>query len=114
MAATVNLSMDQGATWIRSFALKDGSGNPVDLTGATAAMMFRVEMADTPCLSLAIGTGLTIPTPANGVIAARVEAGGLPTFEKDTKLRHDFVLTQGGIATRIFQGVTSYSPGVTR
>ena len=67
----------RGDTWLRSWIIKDATGAPVDLTGASARLHVRpqegADNADELILSVAVGTGLTI-TADTGRVDLRVEA----------------------------------------
>jgi FlaG/FlaF family flagellin (archaellin) len=52
LAATVNITIEQGAHFSLQILWKDASGDPVDLTGYTARMPVRAKSDDTLMLDL--------------------------------------------------------------
>lgn len=57
----------RGDTWTRAWELKDATGNPIDLTGATARLHVR-DGAGALVISAATGDGRLVITPADGRI----------------------------------------------
>ena len=59
------------------------TSNPIDLTGATIRVQFRYrKKTGTTVKDMAIGTGVTVTTPANGIVT--IDAFEPITFEVDT------------------------------
>lgn len=63
MSQRYSTIMDQGATWDRTFTLRDDAGNLINLSGCTAQMQFRASpdspVIVTPTLTLG-GTAGTV------------------------------------------------------
>lgn len=114
MASQYNLTMDQGSDWFLSLQYKDGSGNPIDLTGYTAAMQLRQYYeSTTAALTLTTTAGITI-TPLTGSIDIHATAtqtaavpGGKYVYDLEIK-------SAGNIVTRLIQGIMTVSAEATR
>lgn len=70
MATLADEEVRLGEDWVFSLQCRDGAGEILDLTGA--AVKWRITDGDTIIIDAAIGTGLTVPTPANGLVYFRV------------------------------------------
>ena len=125
-AGTYNLTIEQGATFIRVFLWQAGgtgdcscppstTSTPVNLTGYSAVMQIR----QTPQSTTAYYTGST----ANGNIVLGGTAGTITltipatTTSAFTWVRgvYDMTLTSPtGVVTRLLQGSAIVSPDVTR
>ena len=109
-----DLTIEQGATFRRTFTWKDAAGTPVNLTGYTAAMQVRTSPnAPAPLIALTDGAGITLGGAA-GTIAV------LMTDEQTDALPHgkwkwDLKLTSpAGEDTRLLEGAVSVPAAVTR
>lgn len=87
----------------------DASGDPQDLTGYTANMKVRNAATGAEMLHLYVGSGLSIPTPANGQIVCAatptlMKAGSLVNAEAV----HDYDLqarsSDGSILRTLIRG----------
>lgn len=78
--ATSTIKHFRGDTWLRSWVIKDASGAPVDLTGASARLHVRpqegTDNADELILAATVGDGLTI-TADTGRVDFRVDAADM-------------------------------------
>ena len=93
--ATSTLRHFRGDTWLRSWVIKDASGAPVDLTGASARLHVRpqegTDNADELILAATVGDGLTI-TADTGRVDLRVEAVDMAELDLAT-FRFDLEMT---------------------
>jgi hypothetical protein len=116
-AAKINLTVEQGATFIRTFVWKDGKNKPVNLTGYSAALQVRETAALSSPVLLELGsvppeTGITLGGTA-GTITIEIsdETTAALTFKKGV---YDILLTpSNGKNVRILQGSFTVSPAVT-
>ena len=92
--ATSTINHIRGDTWLRSWVIKDATGAPVDLTGASARLHVRpqegTDNADELSLAATVGDGLTINACA-GRVDLRVDAAdmaglALATFRFDLEV----------------------------
>ena len=112
-AATTNLIIDQGATWNITFTYKNTDGNPINLTGYTAALQLRTSYdAASASLSLTSGSGIVLGGTAGtiAVTATATETGGLTAGE----YVYDLEITSSSVVTRLVQGRITVTPQVTR
>lgn len=112
--ATLNLTFPQGATWTLSLTWNDDDGDPINLTGFSAAMQVRqTYRSTTPVVSVLSGSGITLGG-ALGTIAIRVPATSTDDI-KAGRYVYDFELTSGGgEVTRLIEGTLTVTPEVTR
>lgn len=120
MAATVNLTIEQGATFRLPITVSTKSGlvvTPVNLTDYAARMQIRMRYTDTdPILALdndLLG-GITITNAAGGemqIVITDVQTAAL-TFKT---AKYDLeVESLSGDTTRLMQGTVTLSKEVTR
>lgn len=114
MAATRNIGIDQYATFTIGIGYKDAQGDPVNLTGYSAAMQVR-DSAGELLLSLS-----TTPTANGSVLTVTPLAGTIDVLITDedsatlTNGVYDLVITNGsGTKTRLIEGKVTVNPGVT-
>lgn len=117
MAATSNLVIDQYATFRTSFTWRTKStGQPVDLSGYTAAMQIRRTPESTATLvslTSANGGGIVIDGP-NGRVNIEISASTTGTFPAG-KYVFDLVLTDTlSKKKRLVEGAVRVDAGVTR
>ena len=110
-------SIDQGADWFATFIYQDPSGNPINMTGYTAALQIRSYPADTTAV-------LTLTTENGGIsiddLAGMVEVHA--TAEQTGLIDEGFYVydlevkdvLNGGIVTRLVQGQAQIDAEVTR
>jgi hypothetical protein len=112
-AATTNLIIDQGATWNITFTYKNTDGNPINLTGYTAALQLRTSYdAASASLSLTSGSGIVLGGTAGtiAVTATATQTGALTAGE----YVYDLEITSSSVVTRLVQGRITVTPQVTR
>lgn len=111
------LQLVQGATWTKEITYLDPDENAVNLSGYTAAMMFRdtVEATGSPIISLTTSNNSIVINGANGtitpIISSTITAGLNPG---DTLYYDLFIYSNTGIATRLLSGTACVSGSVTR
>lgn len=112
--ATLNLTFPQGATWSFSLAWNDDDGDPINLTGYSAAMQVRqTYKSTTPVVSVSSGSGITLGG-ALGTVAVQVSATTTDDI-KAGRYVYDLELTSaGGEVTRLIEGTLTVTPEVTR
>lgn len=120
-AGTYNDTIEQGAVWTRALTYTDDAGDAVDLTGYDARMQIRrrKESADV-IQQLDIGSGITIATPASGIIELQLTATETAALTFSTA-HYDLELYPGGDADaadpdtiRLLEGTLTLSAEVTR
>lgn len=117
-AAKLNLSIEQGATWRHSLALKAGAGASapaLDLTGYTARMQVRAELAaPVALLELTTGNGRIAITPLDGRLDLLVSATDTGALDFDRAVYDLEIESAGGEVTRVLTGGVMLSKQVTR
>jgi hypothetical protein len=113
-AAPYNTVIDQGADWFINFVYEDPDCNPINITGATAAMQFRSLPEDTVAvLTLTTENGGITITGAEGKLA--VHATATQTGNIDAGYYYyDVEIYMEGVTTRLIQGQVLVSAQVTR
>ena len=116
-AAKINLTVEQGSTFTKTFVWKDGKNRPVNLTGYVASLQVRAKADDALPVLLEIGSqapesGITLGGTA-GTIAIEIsdEETAALTFAKGS---YDLLMTPpSGKRKRLVQGSFTVSPRVT-
>lgn len=72
MSTELNITIDQGETWIKRITWQDSDGQPYDLTGHTARMMVRRNYADMdknpPVVSLDEADGIELGDSDDNIV----------------------------------------------
>ena len=105
-----DITIEQGAAFLQSFVIKDGSGAVIDLTGCTASMQIRPALGMPAIVSLTTANGGLVLGGTNGTIT--------PVFATDAlnpgKYVYDLKLVDsGGEPFRLLQGFVCVSSEVT-
>ena len=117
-AANLNPTTEQGATWRHGLALKAGPGvsaPALDLTGFTARMQLRAELA-APAVLVALTSAnarITI-TPLDGRLDLVLSATDTAALDFDRAVYDLEIEGAGGEVTRVLTGVATLSKQVTR
>jgi hypothetical protein len=108
MATDFDLEIKQGASFSQTFALADGSGTAMTLTGYTAAsqMRLRYDATDYVSLTCAIAT-------STGQITISLTPTQTAALQPKTYV-YDVELTSGSTVERYIEGKIVVSPEVTR
>lgn len=108
-----NLQIYQHATFEKRFTWKDERKRPVNITGWSARIEFRVAPGGQILHTLTVGNGITI-NPTAGIIDIYIADEVTATFNW-TSGTWDLLLTDGsGKDWRLLQGKVSVSPSTTR
>ena len=109
-----DLTIEQGATFRRTFTWKDAAGAPINLPGYTAALQVRTgPNSPTPLIGLTTGAGITLGGAAGTIVVVMTDE------QTDTlphgKWRWDLKLTSpGGEDVRLLEGAVAVTAAVTR
>lgn len=113
--ATKNYTVVEGDTFVDTLVFKDAAGDPIDLTGVTAAS-FKIHGSwdgESPALFEAtIGDGVTIPDPTNGQILISKAHGLTAKTKSGTTYVFDFEYTKSTVVTTWLRGNFTVLPGV--
>lgn len=113
-AGIYNFTMDQGSDWDLNVVYQDSSGNPINITGYTAAMQLRQNYnSETADLTLSTSNGGIVITGALGKLVLHATAVQTGLLEAGFYV-YDLEITSGGVVTRIIQGQITVAGEVTR
>lgn len=115
MTVELDLEVQQGATYRRSFVWKDSNGDPVDLTGYIARMQIR-RRKSAPVIEHSATTengGITI-TPLEGRIDLLISATATAAFDFTSGAYDLELVASDNDVTRFLEGAVSVSKEVTR
>lgn len=118
---TLALYIYQGQTFDDRLALTNADGTPVDLTGYSARMQARTDVADaTPVLDWSSVDGEIVIDGPGGALSFNVSADAtfaLPTDNEPCAWVYDLRIYNAAsppYAERVVQGILNVSPAVTR
>lgn len=113
MAAVANLTIDQGASFSSSVTVKDGNGDPFDLTGFTADAKMALGYTSTR-------TRTTITTTfdsdrTTGIINLSLTAAQTAALDAPARYVYDIEITYtvDSTVTRVIEGIITVRPNVT-
>ena len=114
-AGIYNFTIDQGAQYTTQIIWADSSGNPINLTGYTAAMQLRLQAAspNPSALNLTSSNGGITITPVAGemdILMTTAQTGALNAGF----YVYDLEIALSGVVTRIIQGQITVSAQVTQ
>ncbi len=115
-AGLYNFTIEQGATFSKTFTYKDAAGVPVNITGFSVRMMARREYGDaTPLISLSTTLGgITITEGAAGQFRLDISATGTAALDF-TQARYDLeIVDLAGRVIRLLQGTITLSKENTK
>lgn len=114
-AGTLNLIIEQGATYQKKLIWQDNDKTPIDNTGSTGRMQIRASKEDpTILLELTTENGRMTLGGANGEINLFIAAGDTEAITWTAGV-YDLELEDGaGIVTRLVEGKVAVSLEVTR
>jgi hypothetical protein len=114
-AASYDILIEQGATYVQTFIWQDSSGNAIDVTGYTADMQVRASRSSTAILLEASTTnGYIVMGTTDGKINISVPAAVTGALTA-TRGVYDLELTSpGGVVTRLLEGDVEIDLAVTR
>ena len=114
-AVVYNALIDQGADWYINFTYQQPNGDPVDLSGATAALQVRSYPEDTEAvLTLTTENGGITITPLEGLLEVHATAEQTTAIDAGFYY-YDVEITQVvDIVTRLAQGQVEVNAQVTR
>lgn len=114
-AATYDLYIEQGATFVKQITWKDSSGTPVDLSGYTARMQFRSSVnSDTILFSATTTNGKITLGGAAGTIDIEIDATDTTAFAFVSAVYDLELESASGFVTRLLEGGVEVSKEVTR
>lgn len=115
-AAKLKLLVEQGATFRKTLTWKAGApAVPVDLTGCTARLQFRSEIAAaTPLVTLTTENGGIVLGGVLGTIELIITAAVTAAFTWTAAVYDLEIVFTSGDVRRLVYGTVTVSPEVTR
>lgn len=101
-----NLSLTKGVTAIIPVTARNDSGTVLNLTGLTGtAITFKMarDGKSSPVLTLSIGSGIALTTPASGLFTITITAAQLAALEA-MRYQHQAFVTLAGVTYRPLWG----------
>lgn len=110
MADFVELHIDAGSTFSTEVTVRDATGSVLNLTNYTARAQLRKSYYSTTATDFTI----SIPTPVNGILMISLSAANTANIKPGRYVYDVEIQSNTGIVTRIFEGIATISPNVTR
>jgi hypothetical protein len=110
MADFVELTLDQGATYNSTITVRDENGVAQNLVGYTA----RSQMRKSYYSSTKKDFTVTVSQPANGQITMAMSAANTANLTPGRYVYDVEIEDASGDVTRIFEGIVTVLPNVTR
>lgn len=110
---TINLVINQKASFFATFVLKDSTGSIYDLSNSSACARYNTSYEALEDDSQEFTTA--IPVGTDGAITIALDASVTATLDPNLKYVYDVVVTDNDtqFKTRVVQGTIKVSPGVT-
>lgn len=110
MAEFVEFQMDAGSTFYNEITVNDGTGQPKDLTDYTV----RAQMRKSYYSTSAINFEMNILDAPFGIISMQLPAQTTSEIRAGRYVYDVEIESENGIVTRIFEGIVTVLPNVTR
>jgi hypothetical protein len=108
MAIKANITIDQGADFSTEISVTDDNGDPVNLTGYSAAAQLRKHYTSSTFTAFVANVNVsgTVTLTMNAATSSNVTAG---------RYVYDCELTSSGnVVSRLVEGIVTVTPQVTR
>lgn len=112
-AATVDLTIEQGATWVYQLTLLTTAGAAFDVTGYTIRMHIREDIRDTTPLETLTTTDGEIVIATN-VVTLSLSATATAALAFHQAVYDIEMQSAAGVVTRLMKGTVTISKEVTR
>jgi len=109
MAATYNITIDQGADWQRDLFLTTATQGAINISGRT----FTSQIRQYPSGAVATTIGCTVVSAAGGQVRMSVTSAAsllVPTAGAKYDL---FMVTSAGVSTKLIGGSVTLLPRIT-
>jgi hypothetical protein len=110
LADFVEIQIEAGATFFTEITVNDANGNPKDLTEYTVRSQLRKSYYS---LS-AVDFDMEITDPLNGIVEMGLSAAITTTIRAGRYVYDVEIEDTNGIVTRIFEGIVTVLPNVTK
>jgi hypothetical protein len=110
LADFVEIQIEAGATFNTEVTVNDGSGFPKDLTDYTVRSQLRKSYYSTTAIDFEID----VINPIDGIIEMELSANTTSNIRAGRYVYDVEIEDPDGIVTRIFEGIATVLPNVTR
>ena len=108
MAAVHNLYIDQGADFSAEIGIYDDANLPWDLDGYTGSAKIKKSYYS----STSVEFNVTVNT-SNGTVSLSLPSSATLNMEQGRYLYDVVITSNGGVKTRVIEGIVTINPGVT-
>jgi len=108
MAQSINIYMDQGASFVTTFNIVDANNIPVNLSIYTPKSMMRLSYASTTSYSFSANCFV------NGAIILTMNAATTANISSGRYVYDVDLTDSSGNVSRVVQGIVTLTPSVTR
>ena len=117
MSTELNITIDQGSTWIKSITWQNSEGTAYDLSTWEARMMIRKHYADNdrglPLVSLTDADGITLGATTENIVIT-IEDAVTETIPAATYYYDLELISPSQEVTKLLRGKAIVLPEVTR
>jgi hypothetical protein len=110
LADFVEIQIEAGATFSTEVNVSDANGYPKDLTDYTVRSQLRKSYYSTTAIDFVID----VTDPVNGIIEMGLSANTTANIRAGRYVYDVEIEDSSGIVTRIFEGIATVLPNVTR
>lgn len=110
MADFVELHIDAGSTFSTEVTVNDATGNPINLTNYQARAQIRKSYYSTTAIDFVV----TKTNANNGILNMSISASNTSNIRPGRYVYDVEIEDSSNVVTRIFEGIVTISPGVTR
>ena len=115
LAGELNLTIEQGATFLLTLFYQDDTGAPANLTGSTARMKLRKNShSGQVAVELTTENGRINIVGIAGEINLTISAADTAAMADHDSGVYDLELVTGEVVERLIEGTYTVSPEVTR
>jgi len=110
LADFVEIQIEAGATFSTEVTVNDANGNPKNLTDYTVRSQLRKSYYSTTAINFEIN----ITDPLNGIIEMSISAANTSNIRAGRYVYDVEIEDSEDVVTRIFEGIATVLPNVTR
>ena len=110
MADFVEIQIEAGATFSTEFTVNDANGFPKDLSDYTVRSQLRKSYYSTTAIDFEIN----VTDPVNGIIEMSISAANTSNIRAGRYVYDVEIEDSEDVVTRIFEGIATVLPNVTR
>ena len=107
MAAVHNLYIDQGADFSAQIGIYDDSNLPWNLAGYTGSAKIKKSYYSSTSVDF------TVSVNGNGTVSLSLPSSSTSNMEQGRYLYDVVITSNGGVKTRVIEGIVTINPGVT-